>query len=220
MNMIKQIILILTTFVLIQGCQTTRQAAKTSNSSLYQTNEENKPVDEIQRKIITSAEIRMAVENVDSTNIRISNLLESYEGYASEMGTTQSIIRIKVKFFDAFLTELLTYGTIKEKNIHGLDVTDEYMDNEIRLENAQKSRDRYLELLNKAETVEEILQVEKELERLNETIDMIKGRMNRLMHLSDFATITINFEEKKKPGLVGYLFVGAYKSVRWLFVRN
>lgn len=220
MNVIKQIVLVLVTFILIQGCHTNKQVPQASNSNWHQSNQEIGNSDELKRKIITSADIKMVVENVDSTNIKISKLLNSYEGYASEMGTVQSVIRIKVKFFDAFLAELLTYGTTKEKNIQGLDVTDEYMDNEIRLENSLKSRERYLELLKKAETVEDILKVEKELERLNETIDIIKGRMNRLVHLSDFATITIQYEEKKKPGLIGYLFVGAYKSVRWLFVRN
>ena len=47
------------------------------------------------------------------------------------------------------------------------------MDLEIRLENAEKARNRYLELLDKAETVGEVLSVEKELERLNEKIDLI-----------------------------------------------
>jgi hypothetical protein len=77
-----------------------------------------------------------------------------------------------------------------------------------------------LELLAKAENVEAALKVEKELERLNSTIDLLKGKMNRINHLAEFSTITINLKEKKKPGIIGYVGIGIYRSVKWLFVRN
>lgn len=77
-----------------------------------------------------------------------------------------------------------------------------------------------MELLEKAQTVEEILKVEKELERLNGEIDQLKGKIKRYDHLTQLATITIHLEEKKKLGILGYISVGLYKAVKWLFVRN
>ena len=62
---------------------------------------------------------------------------------------------------------------MKYKSITGKDVTDEHYDLNIRLENAQLARDRYLELLNRAQTVDETLKVEKELERLNTELDLL-----------------------------------------------
>ena len=109
---------------------------------------------------------------------------------------------------------------MQNKNIVGQDVTEEYTDYKIRLENAEKARKRYLELLAKAEDVEATLKVEKELERLNETIDLLKGKMKRINHLSEYSTITVNLKEKKKPGLLGYIGIAIYHSVKWLFVRN
>ena len=82
------------------------------------------------------------------------------------------------------------------------------------------ARKIYLELLKKAENVETALKVEKELERLNETIDLIKGKMNRINNLAEYSTIVINLKEKKKPGIIGYIGIGLYHSVKWLFVRN
>lgn len=99
-------------------------------------------------------------------------------------------------------------------------MTEDYLDFKIRLENAEKSRERYLELLSQAENVEAALKVEKELERLNASIDILKGKMNRIDHLSEFSTITVNLKEKKKPGPLGYIGIGLYRSVMWLFVRN
>ena len=121
---------------------------------------------------------------------------------------------------DAAVKAIARLGKIQNQSLQGRDVTNEYLDYEIRLDNAIKARERYLELLNKAENVEAALQVERELERLNETIDLLKGRMNRIEHLSTFATITVELKEKKKPGILGYIGLGLYHSVKWLFVRN
>lgn len=220
MNYIKSVLLLIFISLTIVSCHSSKQYLQSVKSGdiSYMTKAETSS--EIKRKIITSVNLNLTVKNPDSANLKIVDLAKRYEGYFSRMGSDETIIRVKENYLSQVLEELSNLGIVKEKNIYGQDVTDEYLDNEIRLENAQKSRSRYLELLEKAKSVEEILKVEKELERLNETIDLIKGRMNRLVHLSAFSTITITFEEKKKPGFIGYLFVGAYKSIRWLFVRN
>ena len=74
--------------------------------------------------------------------------------------------------------------------------------------------------MEEAENVEAALKVEKELERLNEKIDLLKGKINRIDHLSEYSTISINYEQHKKPGILGYIGLGLYKGVKWLFVRN
>ncbi|MFM7854433.1 MAG: DUF4349 domain-containing protein, partial [Flammeovirgaceae bacterium] len=71
-----------------------------------------------------------------------------------------------------------------------------------------------------AENVEAALKVEKELERLNGEIDLITGKLNRLSHLSDFSTIDVELVEQKKIGVLGYIGIGIYKAMKWLFVRN
>ncbi|MCG8326298.1 MAG: DUF4349 domain-containing protein [Chitinophagales bacterium] len=172
------------------------------------------------RKIIFNAYLNMAVENPDSVSQQIEQLAEKYNGYASEVGTARTVIRVESDQLDAAVKAIARLGKVQNQSLQGRDVTNEYLDYEIRLDNAIKARERYLELLNKAENVEAALQVERELERLNETIDLLKGRMNRIEHLSTFATITVELKEKKKPGILGYIGLGLYHSVKWLFVRN
>ncbi|MEL6720337.1 MAG: DUF4349 domain-containing protein, partial [Bacteroidota bacterium] len=84
----------------------------------------------------------------------------------------------------------------------------------------EKTRQRYLELLNKAEKVNEILEIERELERINIDIESMKGQLKRLDGQVDYATITVNLQEKVKPGPLSAVGVGLYKVVRWLFVWN
>jgi hypothetical protein len=86
---------------------------------------------------------------------------------------------VKSEHLNDAIKEISELGKVQGKSLSGQDVTEEYLDFQIRLENAEKSRERYLELLAKAENVEAALKVEKELERLNGTIDLLKGKMNR-----------------------------------------
>ena len=174
----------------------------------------------IERKVLFSALLSLTVGKPDTANIQIEKIAKKYNGYVNEIGTYRTIIRVKSTNLDSAIKDISRLGKVQNKNISGQDVTDKYLDYQIRLDNAEKSRKRYLELLSKAENVEAALKVEKELERLNEVIDLLKGKMNRINHLSEFSTITINLKEKKKPGLLGYIGLGLYHSVKWLFVRN
>jgi cell division protein ZapA (FtsZ GTPase activity inhibitor) len=181
--------------------------------------EERKQYEE-SRKIIYNAYMDLVVLEPDSANTQIAKLTEQFGGYVSEMGTYRTVIRVESQQLEAALEAIAGLGKVQSQSKQGADVTENYLDYQIRLDNALKARTRYLEQLQKAETVEAALKVEKELERLNETIDLLKGQMNRIDHLASFATITIQLKEKKKPGVLGYIGIGLYESVKWLFVRN
>jgi hypothetical protein len=40
-----------------------------------------------------------------------------------------------------------------------------------------------------------------------------------MSHLTEYSTININLEQKEKLGILGYVFVGLYKGISWLFIR-
>lgn len=170
--------------------------------------------------MIYNARLELDVKAPDSLPARLAGVAKRYQGYILEMSTSRAVIRIKADQLKSGVSEIEHLGKITHKNISGQDVTAEFRDNDIRLQNAEKARQRYLELLAKAANVDETLKVEKELERLNGEIDLLKGQQNRLGHLIEYSTITVNYREKPKPGILGYVFIGLYKGVKWLFVRN
>ena len=173
-----------------------------------------------ERHLLYSAEMRLQVDQPDSVQLQLQKLAESYEGYVQSAAHHEVVLRVKQPYLDAALDQIATFGKVEARHLRAQDVTEDFLDFQIRLENAQKARDRYLQLLAEAQNVEEALLVERELERLNGVVDELKGKLNRLSHLEAFATITVDLQEKVKPGLVGYLFVGLYQGVKWLFVRN
>ncbi|MBN4072515.1 DUF4349 domain-containing protein [Crocinitomix catalasitica] len=173
-----------------------------------------------ERKILLSASMSMTVESPDTTHEQIRSVAAKYDGYVSESSSRHATIRVLSKHFDTAIDELSTFGDVQSKKLRGADVTDQYIDFEIRLENAIRARDRYLILLDRANNIAEAIKVEKELERLNGTIDMLKGKLERYDHLEQYSSISVYFKEKKKPGLLGYVGMGIYYPIKWLFVRN
>lgn len=172
------------------------------------------------RKLIYSANLGLIVTEPDSALSQIIRITDEFDGYVNRTDNNGAFIRVPAARLDEVLSRLSVLGKVDYQNITGEDVTEAYFDMGIRLDNAEKVRKRYLELLAKAQTVEETLLVERELERLTETIDLLKGKMNRLDKLEAYSSISVSLEQKAKLGPLGYVFKGAFSAVRWLFVRN
>ncbi len=172
----------------------------------------------VDRKIIYNANYEIAVRNRDSANVHISKLVTQCGGYILEAGTYSTIIRVPTIKYDSCLTNLDNIGKIISVKKSAKDVTDEYYDSELRLENLKKARDRYLEILKQANTVKDILEIEKELNRTNTEIESFAGKLNRLKHLVSYSTITIKWQDLFHLGPFGYIGYYSYKAISWLFV--
>ena len=173
-----------------------------------------------ERKVISNVFLELSVDQPAEVMDKTIELLEQQEGYVVRTEEDLVVMRIAAEKQDAFVETLEGFGRVKDKNITGRDVTSEYYDQKIRLENALATRDRFLALLDKANDVSAMVEIERELERLNETIELLKGGQQKLDHLSSYATVSLRVSERKKPGLLGYVGVGIYSAVKWLFVRN
>lgn len=172
-----------------------------------------------ERLVISSATIKMEFSEPDSAQNQLMLIAQKYRGYVLSSEKSKTAIRVLSSHFRDAIGEIEQLGKVKDKNISGEDVTEEFRDLEIRLDSAEKTRKRYLELLNKADKVDEILKIEKELERLNGEIDLLQGKIKRLSHLAQYATITVEAGKGVKKGMLGYVFYAAYAGVKWLFVR-
>lgn len=172
------------------------------------------------RMIQQSAALDIRVKEPDSTNAHLLDIAKRYEGYVVMLGDRRSTIRVRTSALGTAVNEVASLGKVRSKSFKGEDVTEQYVDGELRLENARKARDRYLELMKQAENVQAALAVEKELERLNGEIELLEGRANKLKHLTDMATISVDLNKREKLGPLGYACVGAWKGLRWLFVRG
>jgi vacuolar-type H+-ATPase subunit D/Vma8 len=162
----------------------------------------------------------ITVKYLDDQTNQVIEKAKVQGGYMVSSDIDRVTIRIPAEKLNSFMDEMATFGAVESRNIYSQDITDQYADMAMRVENAQKARKRYLELLEQATKVSDILAIEKELERLNGEIERLQGQINSFDKQVQYSSISIYFTEKVKPGPVGYIFVGLYKAVKFLFVRG
>ena len=219
----KKGIVLFAVFLLLAGCSAPVSQRPESNAiALSKAKDINLP-DETDRMIVSSATIRLQSSDPDSVHNRVIDFALSYNGYILSSGEGRTTIRIPAEFFKPVMSDIESLGEVLSKDITGRDVTEEYHDLQTRLDNTEKTRQRYLALLDNAKNLEEILRVERELERLNQTIEQLKGKIERISHIVAYASITVETvepEEPARPGPVSYMFYNLYKGIEWLFVWN
>jgi len=121
---------------------------------------------------------------------------------------------------DNFLTHVRALGIIEGESRTGTDITDQYRDNTIRLDNLRNVRNRYLALLEQANSVSDILGIERELERVNTEIEILEGRIRHAKLSVEYSNVTVTFSEQARLGPFGWVFYGLYRGIKWLFVWN
>jgi hypothetical protein len=156
------------------------------------------------RKIVKTGYMTLEVEDIAETIDEVAEMADELNGYVVssykneyERGVSGRII-IRVpseKFEEAFerlrqLAVAVPYETTTAK-----DVTEEYVDLEARLGNLLATETQYLSLLEKAENVEDMLRVQKELSNVRGEIEQIEGRMKYLEQTSETSLIELDLEE-------------------------
>jgi hypothetical protein len=172
------------------------------------------------RMITYSVTLRLSVKNTEETKKILLEQVNKNEGFIVRESDEYITTRIPYENMENFLSNARTLGKIENETKTGTDITDQYRDNNIRLDNLKNVRNRYMALLERANTVSEIVSVEKELERVNTEIDILEGKIKYAQLSVAYSNITVGFREKVKPGPLGWIFYGLFRGIRWLFVWN
>ncbi len=153
-----------------------------------------------------------------------AGICKELKGWVVYESTSRVVLRIPSESLDAALEQIGALGEVTAQTVNGTDVTDKHRDNGIRLDNLEKSRQRYLKLLEAAEDVKAALAVEKELQRVTLAIERLKGQQKALETSIAFSLVTVGFagayppKAKPTPGPLGWVFYGRWWCVKWLFV--
>jgi len=125
-------------------------------------------------------------------SITSSNLGNSYDRY----GNLSALVP-KESFYELIDAIEKVVSEVTSENINSLDVTEEFVDVQARLNVMKQTESRFTTLLSEARDVEEIMSVEKELMRLRGDIDSLEGRIKYLNKTTDNAVLNIHITEEK-----------------------
>ena len=163
----------------------------------------NQKIDENQ-KIIKTADLKFETENLEETYQKVKAIIAEGNGYIQHDNTTKEydrlyrylVIRVPTQNFESAVTRIgegVSY--FDQKTISLKDVTEEFVDLEARLRAKRELENRYLALLVKAENVNEMLDIEKELSTIRQAIEQAEGRLHYLNNKVSFSSINVNFYE-------------------------
>ncbi|CAN5537619.1 hypothetical protein BH24CHL1_BH24CHL1_07300 [soil metagenome] len=156
----------------------------------------------LDRLVIRTAQITLTVDDTLSATGSVRNLAITKGGFVFSSTTyteddrqyAQLTLRVPAERFDETISDLRTAAYVVEverEESSSQDVSAEFIDNESRLTALEETQRRYLALLSEADTVDEILRLERELTDVRSQIETIKGRQNYLSEMTSFSTITV-----------------------------
>jgi hypothetical protein len=118
-------------------------------------------------------------------------------GYLVQRSDDTITFRVPAGAFQTALQAATKLGDVLHREVSVRDVTEEFMDLQLRLRNAEAVRDRLQELLARAASVEDALKVERELERVTGEVEQLEGRIKLLKETIAFSTITLIFQPRR-----------------------
>jgi len=168
--------------------------------------DESKEITEkVPSKIIKTADIKFQVKNYIDSRKKILGLVKQTGAYVQSENQTNSdnsinnvmVIRIKSEGFDNLLEKLLEESIyVDSKKIVSDDVTEQFVDVQVRLKSKKEVEQQYLELLKKAKTINEILNVQQYIRTIREEIESFEGRLKYMSDRAAYSTINLTFYEK------------------------
>jgi hypothetical protein len=150
------------------------------------------------RQVIYSASFRVVVADVAASIRSVIEMSEKLGGFMQEVAGASVTVRVPASKFDQAVSAVEKTGEVVDRQLKANDVTEEMRDLHIRLDNAEKLRQRLLDILAKSQKVEDAIKVETELARVSEQIDQAKGRIRYLESQIAMSTIRVDFNAAAK----------------------
>ena len=105
-------------------------------------------------------------------------------------------MRIPADRFEEAMVGLKGFALyVESEYVDADDVTEEYTDLEARLTNYQAEEAQYVAIMERANSVEEILKVTQSLSNVRYQIERIQGQLNYYDNRVDYSTISVSLNE-------------------------
>jgi len=158
------------------------------------------------KMIVRTGNMALVVEDVNVAIAQITTMADGYTGYVVSSNVWQDrerlfgniSVRIPAESFDDAVRALRALAVdITSETSTSQDVTQEYTDLGAQLKNLEATEQQLLKILAKAETVKDILDVQRELSNTRGQIEQTKARMQYLERTSATSIITVSLQQSK-----------------------
>lgn len=174
------------------------------------------------RLVVRRASIEMTVDSPAEAASAIEAWTAESGGHVSNStlyaSSSSLSVRVPSEQLDAFLDRIASLGDETHRSVTGKDVTDSYADLEAEIGNLTSLRDRLRQLLDRAKNVEEVLDVERELTRVQTKLDSLTARKQRMETDLQLSVVQVTLAEREPKRILGPLGL-LYEGIRWGVVK-
>ncbi len=162
------------------------------------------------RKLIKTVNMSAETREFDKFVANITDKINTLGGYAQSMDISGNsydshsernayiVARIPASKLDFFVTDVAENSNITSKNESAEDVTLQYADVEAHKESLKIEQQRLNELLEQADTLENIIELENRLTEVRYEIESYESRLRTMNNQVVYATVNLNVREVKE----------------------
>ena len=158
------------------------------------------------RKVIESAQVTLETKDLPATEKLVLDLLSKKQGIVGSSSVTLDghgrrngnyILKVPQGNLQTYVNEIAALAdvVVRQRSLSSQDVTEEFIDISARLDNMKRHEVRLREIMAKANTVEEILKVEKELAAVRAQIESTTGRLKAMTGKIEMSTVQLRINE-------------------------
>ena len=155
-------------------------------------------------KVIKTARLRLEVgeDSLSGAFAEVERLAGRHGGFVSDSFTRSDparsgelTIRVPAAVFESVVADLKSLGRVEAQRISGVDVTADFVDLQARLRNWEAQERVLVRLMGEANTINESLQVQRELQTVRLEIERILGQLRVLRDQTELASISLSIHE-------------------------
>ena len=165
------------------------------------------------RKLIKNVDMSVETEEYDALIPALENKVASLGGYIENMSVSNRIYhytddmnlrnmrsaymtaRIPKENLDTFVSAVAQQSNVVRRSESVTDVTLQYVDLESHKKALSAEQDRLLELMEKAETVEDIITIEGRLSEVRYQLESMESQLRTFDNKIDYSTVNISIDE-------------------------
>ncbi len=162
-------------------------------------------LDTVNAKVVKTGSVDLEVPkgDVSLTVSRLSALAVGVSGFIADSRTSESAsaprgtvtLRVPAASYEGVVEEVRRLGKVISATSQGRDVTDQFTDLESRIRALEATRAQYLALLGRAQSIQEILSVQTQVNQVQVQLEQLQGQRNALEDQASFAALAVSFTE-------------------------
>ncbi len=170
------------------------------------------PQPDFSEKLIYTADAEIETRSFDESVAAVQALLDRYGAFLessytggrsyrsqyygyTEYRSASFVIRVPKEHYAELTSGLSAIGNVTSMNTWVENITSQYTDVESRLKTYRTEEERLLAMLEKAETVEDMIAVESRLSEVRYNIESLTSTLRNWDHEVDYSTVNIHLQE-------------------------